>query len=787
MYPLNSIMYVDLSPDQWVSFLTSGNQYDVSIDMPDRDGKPKAVSIEKKRFAFEGTIKSEENAGIFGDALVFFDGNRNVFSDKMLDGGLVLTAQFGKHHKVKVSFSAARVFQMDPNHEQVHSQSLIQCLDVMMSSYTAASTDKYIVHNNVVVPRSGGRVERLSPGLEARTAFNQTAIRCESSFLRVVNLCSAVMYQRVPLATIVQGARDVRAALMALNLKGIKVVASNNQRSYTIAGVGLSANDETFEIFEEDDKAREGASRTSSVAQYFAEKYKPLQHPDWPCLRMSRRALVPLELCEFEADQFHRGQVNERDITTIRKIVGLPPNQKLDTIARFNRELISEPLWNTKGFKHHPDPETVEARMLAAPRLSYGNRTITANEGAWDLRGLVVKAPGPPPEKGFVVVKIGGSYWDRGEHGRFMETLSAQAEQMRVDLGKPLTKVCTNFQSVMEMEEKMRTRPVSWILVVIDRKSAQPYNDIKKFTETKFGIPTQCVVAQQVMSAKPQVVANILIKINMKLGGVNWNVDGMIPSSLGTEGKTWCLGYDVEAQPGNTKRERCIGAVVGSTDATLTRFIHRAHAMLPKHDVFDAGVLGSSIEQLGAEYKRLNGTPTSILIYRAGAPSSRFAEIINVEIAAIKTACTRVFGSVPPITCTVVNRRGHLRMFPADQAHARGKGNVFPGTVVDRGIVSGGICNFYMNSHAGIQGTNMPAHYSVLLDENNLSMDELQVLAWNLCHSYQRCTRAVSVPSPLYYATLAANRSAKHAMDEHLEIGDRVVVRDTVSAGMFYC
>ena len=58
-----------------------------------------------------------------------------------------------------------------------------------------------------------------------------------------------------------------------------------------------------------------------------------------------------------------------------------------------------------------------------------------------------------------------------------------------------------------------------------------------------------------------------------------------------------------------------------------------------------------------------------------------------------------------------------------------------------------------------MQGTSRPAHYHVLWDENDFNSDDLQGLVYNLCYTYARCTRSVSVVPPAYYAHLAAYRA----------------------------
>lgn len=72
------------------------------------------------------------------------------------------------------------------------------------------------------------------------------------------------------------------------------------------------------------------------------------------------------------------------------------------------------------------------------------------------------------------------------------------------------------------------------------------------------------------------------------------------------------------------------------------------------------------------------------------------------------------------------------------------------------------------------QGTSRPSHYHVLWDDNCFSSDEFQLLTYQLCHTYVRCTRSVSIPAPAYYAHLVAFRARYHLVDkEH----DRCVGR----------
>lgn len=50
----------------------------------------------------------------------------------------------------------------------------------------------------------------------------------------------------------------------------------------------------------------------------------------------------------------------------------------------------------------------------------------------------------------------------------------------------------------------------------------------------------------------------------------------------------------------------------------------------------------------------------------------------------------------------------------------------------------------------------------MLVDENQMKSDEVQDLTNMLCHLYGRCSRTISIPTPVYYAHLAAFRARAH-------------------------
>ncbi|CAF1236661.1 unnamed protein product [Adineta ricciae] len=115
---------------------------------------------------------------------------------------------------------------------------------------------------------------------------------------------------------------------------------------------------------------------------------------------------------------------------------------------------------------------------------------------------------------------------------------------------------------------------------------------------------------------------------------------------------------------------------------------------------------------------------------------------------------------LPKICFVVVKKRHNTRFFTWDK-QTNQTNNIQPGTVIDTDIVSPNGFDFYLNSHAAIQGTSRPMFYQVLYDEIGFTSDDIQQLTYYLCHTDVRCTKAVSVRAPVHYATLCVSPGLK--------------------------
>lgn len=67
--------------------------------------------------------------------------------------------------------------------------------------------------------------------------------------------------------------------------------------------------------------------------------------------------------------------------------------------------------------------------------------------------------------------------------------------------------------------------------------------------------------------------------------------------------------------------------------------------------------------------------------------------------------------------------------------------------------------DFFLQAHAGLQGTARPARYVVLYDELKMGADALQRFTHQLCYLFPRATKAISLCPPAYLADRACERA----------------------------
>ncbi|KAI9497727.1 Piwi domain-containing protein [Zychaea mexicana] len=780
-----------------VTSFPTGNihHYDVTIDPP---SAPPAL-YRKVWKAFE----DQDGQGVLKGIKAVFDGRKNAFSPKALPLG----EEAAKAFEVQLNDAEAQSKRAGGGEFTIRIKKAgeinMEELNRFLNGQTRASNncltavmflDILIRHVPSTMHATVGRsfftpAERrpLPGGAEVWQGYYQSARPGVGKMYINLDVSATAFHEAGRLPDLVvkylgrrsidelrRGISDRDVKKLEKQLKGLKILVTHrgeNKRRYKVTKLTPSPADRT------NFKDQDGNEMT--VAQYFAKQYNMrLSFPFLPCVVVKRDIFLPMEVCELAQGQRLTKKLNEKQTADMIKFTCQKPQVRANKIKQ-GLDLLqyrNNPYLQQCGMTVKPEMAVINARVLPTPQISYAqagpDSTFAPQGGAWNLRGKKLAqgavlgswsvvnfaAQVPPPAIQRFVRELCQTFIDTG-----LNVINRQPPITNADpqgnIDRTLKEAWLNAGNAAKANPQL-------IFCILPNTGVPLYAEIKRISDTVIGIPTQCVQSKHIADAKKQYCANVCLKVNMKLGGMNLFLSPpQIPFISARP--TIILGADVtHPSPGDMNRPS-VAAVTASMDARASRYASAIRVQANRTEII--ADLGSMVKELlKSFYQSCGQKPERILFYRDGVSEGQFNEVVAKEVKDIKNACTSLDKSYnPTLTFVVVQKRHHARFFPMEPRDADRSGNCQPGTVVDSSIVHPFEFDFYLQSHAGLQGTSRPTHYHVLHDDNNFSADTLQELTYRLCYIYGRATRAVSIVPAAYYADLVAARARFHRRGEN--------------------
>uniref|UniRef100_A0A915Q2W1 Uncharacterized protein n=1 Tax=Setaria digitata TaxID=48799 RepID=A0A915Q2W1_9BILA len=581
-------------------------------------------------------------------------------------------------------------------------------------------------------------------------------------------------------------------------VKGIKVRISHRVgviRVYRVNSLQLPADQLWFQGKDED-----GNERRMTVADYFSERYNELKYPKLPCVHVgpvSRNIYFPLEVCMLDTPQKYNKKLNEKQTSTIIRAAAVDAISREQCIASLCEQagFQRDPFLREFGLQINPKMYEMIARVLTPPRILFGENNrrtdpiVTPKDGAWSMDNQQLYLPASCRSYSMIAMV---SPREQNHLQAFCQSLTQKAGQMGMEFpswpdlvkyGRTKEDVVILFNEIAT-EYKQTGTACDLVIVVLPTKNADLYMTVKECSDMIHGIMSQCILMKNIMRPSSATCSNVILKINMKLGGINSRVVAdTITQKYLIDVPTLIIGIDVTHPTQHEERQNIpsVAAIVANLD--LYPQSYGANIKIQRKCRESVVYLLDAVrERLVSFYKTTHQKPIRIIVYRDGVSEGQFSEVLREEMQGIRTACLMLSPDYrPPITYIVVQKRHHARMFCKYSRDAVGKAkNIPPGTIIDTGIVSPEGFDFYLCSHFGIQGTSRPARYHVLWDDSKFTSDELQSITFSMCHTYGRCARSVSIPAPVYYADLVATRARCH-LKRKMGVYESDVVSDAAS------
>jgi eukaryotic translation initiation factor 2C len=209
------------------------------------------------------------------------------------------------------------------------------------------------------------------------------------------------------------------------------------------------------------------------------------------------------------------------------------------------------------------------------------------------------------------------------------------------------------------------TKP-TFLLVLLPNQSALLYDSIKSLFDVTFGIPSICCIGSKFTRKQEQYFANVAMKFNQKLGGVNHMVD--IKRMLPLDAQTIIFGIDVtHPSTGSAEGAPSIAGVVASTDAMFSQYPASIRCQEGRKEMV-AELEEMIVERLQLWQKRNQRTlPKKVIVYRDGVGESQYRTVVEVEYVSFKRAFNRLYGAEakhPKTSIIMVGKRHHTRFYP---------------------------------------------------------------------------------------------------------------------------
>ncbi|KAF8698832.1 hypothetical protein HU200_035091 [Digitaria exilis] len=805
----------------------------------------------------------EENSSVLSGSLPAFDGRKNLFSpiefqkDKLeffvclpaatsarftaaKENGHMLDKK--KHKVFRVNLRLVSKLSGEDLNKYLNEekdgiplpQDYLHALDVILRE---GAMENSIPIGRSLYSQSMGEAKEIGGGAVVLRGFFQSLRPTKQGLALNVDLSLTAFHENIGIIAYLQKRCDFMKDISKMKtralaederrevenaLKNIRVFVCHRETDQRYHVHGLT--EETTENL----KFQDRSGKDYTVVDYFKEHYNhDIKFRKLPCLQIgkSKPCYVPMELCMVCEGQKFLGKLSDEQTSKMLKMGCQRPSERkgiIKSVVEGAFAARSKSYADQFSLQVSKDMTQLSGRVLLPPKLKLGNggriKDITPDrfDRQWNLMDSHV-AEGSKV-KSWALISFGGSPEHQSLVPKFIKQLSSRCEQLGILLNKktvvsPLFERIQLLNNVGILESKLKkiqeaaSGNLQLLICVMERKH-RGYADLKRIAETSIGVVTQCCLYSNLSKLSFQFLANLALKINAKLGGCNValynSLSCQIPRIFSDKEPVMFMGADVtHPHPLDDSSPSVVAVVASMNWPSANRYISRMRSQTHRKEIIEHldAMAGELLEEFVKEVGKL---PSRIIFFRDGVSETQFYKVLAEELQAVRLTCSRYPGYKPSVTFVVVQKRHHTRLFHREKnggsTHYSDQ-NVPPGTVIDTVITHPREFDFYLCSHWGTKGTSRPTHYRVLWDENNFKSDEMQQLIHNLCYTFARCTKPVSLVPPAYYAHLAAYRGRLYLERSDSSATSRTTLyrsaplqtaplpklRESVKGLMFYC
>ena len=306
------------------------------------------------------------------------------------------------------------------------------------------------------------------------------------------------------------------------------------------------------------------------------------------------------------------------------------------------------------------------------------------------------------------------------------------------------------------------------VIVILDRNTKNLYPLIKDYLYTEKGITSQFMLhdenpnkggkKKQNMSYYSAVLNQMVVKANGELFRLHFckNLDS---------GPSMIIGIDTSKISGGTKY-----VISSSYNRKFNKFFTDIGN---GKNTLDDKTLYNLLKNCLDNFVKVNNgyKPETIIIYRQGGNDKQTEKIMRNELPNIldlfsgdETKNCFEKNYIPKLTMFTVNKKTDLKFF---EKNNNGYRNIPMGTVIDQGVISPDLFEFYLQCPDVDRGCASPVHFLCVYNNNeNMSINDFEDISYKQSFYYWNWPGPIRVPAALKYAEVANTFSNKYLTHE---------------------
>jgi aubergine-like protein len=383
------------------------------------------------------------------------------------------------------------------------------------------------------------------------------------------------------------------------------------------------------------------------------------------------------------------------------------------------------------------DFESIQARELVPPELSWGgNQNFKADNGKF--RSNKCLDPNCIPSWGFICQK------QYDDVKKIVTNMKSASVKLGLSLAEP--KIFEFGNNTKDWYDQIKQKSgefkgLTIVLTMLPKMDVPTYKAIKNAFYKGLGMPSQCLVVQKHKGGNLSSITNVINQMIVKCQGRLYNIHlGNMSSTLNTPSSV--IGIETSAAGKETKY---------SFVATINKQHNKVYCdeiFKPKNDK-SCHPINEFIDKLTSKFQDRLST---FIIYRSGGSSFANKEILKDEVYPLKLHLEdyeKKKGKKLKAAFVLSNKQAELKFFAKKNNFLE---NPRAGLCVDEVVVDKKSYEFFIQPQFVNQGCATPTKFSVLMDDTDMSYEEMQQVTYHLCYYYWNWAGAVREPSVLKFS-----------------------------------